>query len=128
MSDPIFLTLEQVQIAHAMGIKRFGGLSGVRDEGMLEAATIQPQNVYFYGHGDLFDVAAAYAYHIAESQAFFDGNKRAAVNCALTFLLLNGVRVRSESTELYEAMMAIAQKRMDRVGLAQVLRGLAVNA
>jgi death-on-curing protein len=50
----------------------WGGLHGIRDENALESAIAQPQNVYFYGDGDLFEIAASYAFHIAESQAFFD--------------------------------------------------------
>jgi len=38
-------------------------------------------------------MAAAYAFHIAEAQSFLDGNKRAGLDAALTFLALNGVRV-----------------------------------
>ena len=38
-------------------------------------------------------MAAAYAFHVAESQAFVAGNKRAGLNAALVFLLLNGWEV-----------------------------------
>jgi prophage maintenance system killer protein len=37
-------------------------------------------------------IAAAYAFHLAESQAFVDGNKRTAAACvAISFLRKNGV-------------------------------------
>ena len=75
MSEPSFLTLEHVEAIQKEGIERFGGILGIRDKGSLESAIFHPQNAYFYGGGDLFDVAAAYAYHIAEAQAFLDGNK-----------------------------------------------------
>lgn len=42
----------------------------------LGAAVMHTHNVYYYLQGDLFDIAAAYAYHLAESQAFIDGHKR----------------------------------------------------
>jgi len=43
-----------------------------------------------YLHNDLFQMAAAYAFHIAENQPFLDGNKRTALNAALVFLDING--------------------------------------
>jgi death-on-curing protein len=70
---------------------RFGGLHGLRSEHGLESAVAQPQNVYHYGGGDLYEIAAAYAFHLAESQAYFDGNKRTAVQAALDFLEINGI-------------------------------------
>ena len=36
-------------------------------------------------------IAGAYAFHIAESQAYFDGNKRTGVQAALDFLEIDGV-------------------------------------
>lgn len=62
------------------------------------------------------------AFHIAEAQAFFDGNKRAGIGAALTFLRLNGYRVRDPDGGLYQAMIAIANRQLDRDGLAEVFR------
>jgi len=122
VSEPRFLSFEQVEAIHREAIRRFGGTLGTRDRGALESAIIHPQHSYFYGGGDLFDIAAAYAYHIAEAQAFFDGNKRSAVGAALTFLEGNGVTTDIESSPIYEAMISIAEKRMTKVGLAALLR------
>ena len=95
---------------------------GLRDRGGLEAAVHHPRNVYYYGQGDLFDIAAAYAFHIAEAQAFLDGNKRTAVAAALVFLELNGVHAFYDSVRLYDAMIAIAERRLDKTGLAVLFR------
>jgi death-on-curing protein len=70
-------------------------------------------------------MAAAYAFHIAESQAFVDGNKRAGLNAALVFLLMNGWEVIDEREQLYDAMIAIAVRQLDKAGLAQLLQALA---
>jgi len=70
-------------------------------------------------------VAAAYCYHIAQAQAFIDGNKRTAVSAALVFLNCNGVSTDFNAMPLYEAMVAIAERRMDKKGLAELLRQLA---
>jgi len=72
--EPEFLTREIVDAIHEEQINAYGGLYGVRDENALESAIMAAQNVYHYGAGDPYDVAAAYAYHLAESQAYLDGN------------------------------------------------------
>ena len=42
-------------------------------------------------NGDFYEIAAAYAFHVAESQAYFDGNKRTRVQAAADFLDINGI-------------------------------------
>lgn len=127
MIEPIFLSLEDVLSLHADQLELYGGSSGVRDSGALEAAVLTPQATFGgeFLHADLFSMAAAYAFHIAESQAFVDGNKRAGLNAVLVFLLLNGWQVVDPEGQLYDAMIAIAVHRLDKSGLAQVLQELA---
>jgi len=91
---------------------------------MVESALGAAQNTYWYGQGDLFEIAAAYAFHIAESQAFVDGNKRTASAAAISFLTLNGVSFPKDDGSVYSAMIEIAEKRMDKTGLANALRRL----
>ena len=76
-------------------------------------------------HGDLFAMAAAYAFHIAQNQPFVDGNKRTGLAAALVFLDLNGVWVEDPKGRLYEALIALAERRLDKDGLARLLRELA---
>jgi death-on-curing protein len=116
--EPEFLALETVHWLHRESLKEHGGLDGVRDHGAIEAALGAAENTFYYGGGDRFDIAAAYAFHLAQSQAFLDGNKRTAVACALTFL----GEPSPDQLELYDAMIAIAERRMDKTGLAAVLR------
>jgi len=40
---------------------------------------------------DIYDIAAAYAYHQAQNQPFLDGNKRAGLAAAAAFLFMNGI-------------------------------------
>ena len=128
MSEPVFLTVAQVEILHQKSIARFGGALGVRDRGLFESAIIQPQHTYYYAGGDLFDVAAAYAFHLAEAQACFDGNKRTAVASAFAFLMLNGVSTDFDSMPLHQAMIAVAEKQVDKVELATIFRRLCSQA
>jgi death on curing protein len=120
--EPIFLSLDEVLYLHDESLRRFGGMEGVGDLGLIESALGSAQNAYWYGHGDLFDVVAAYAFHIAESQAFNDGNKRTGTASALTFLMRNGVDAPVDDGSVYDALIAIAEKRLDKKGLSELLR------
>jgi death on curing protein len=125
--DPDFLTLDDVLEFHRVQLDRWGGQEGVRDLGALESALAQPQATFGgeYLHEDLFAMAAAYAFHVAEAQAFFDGNKRTAVDAALTFLALNGYAVADPDMALFDAMIDVANRAMTKAQLARLLRELA---
>ena len=58
----------------------------MRDEGLARSAVDQPQYDYHYGRADLFGTAAAYAFHIAQAQAFIDGSKRTGLSATRTSL------------------------------------------
>jgi death-on-curing protein len=125
MSDePVFLSVAQVAALHRFALEQHGGQDGLRDAAAFESAVLHPQNVWLYAQGDLFDVAAAYAFHLAESQAFLDGNKRTGMAAALTFLKLNGKTLTRHTDELYAAMIAIAGRQIGKPELAALLRKL----
>lgn len=125
--EPLFLTVDEVQDLHGDQLRRFGGSAGVRDLGALESAVAIPASTFDgeFLHEDLFHMAAAYAFHIAENQPFVDGNKRAALNAALVFLDINGWLVADPEMLLYDAMIAISSRSLDKTGLAELLRSLA---
>ena len=122
MNEPRFLELKEVLYLHDESLARFGGAVGIREPGLVESALGSAQNAYWYGHGGLFEIAAAYAFHIAESQAFVDGNKRTAASAAIMFLRVNSVSFPQDDGTVYGAMIEIANKRLDKAGLANVLR------
>jgi len=126
MAEIEFLTVEEVLEIHRAQLERWGGSDGIRDRGALESATAMAQASFGgeYLHEDLFSMAAAYAFHIAEAQSFLDGNKRAGLDAALTFLALNGVRVADPEGALFDAMIAISARSLSKEGLARVLREL----
>ncbi len=124
MAEPEFISREVLAELHEESIRLFGGTLGVRDEDGLQSALGAPLNTWLYGRGDLYDVAAAYAFHIAQAQAFLDGNKRTAIGAALLFLRANGVHGRPDQLRLYDAMIAIAERRLDKAGLAALFREL----
>ena len=122
MSEPRFLTLDEVFRIHARSLVEHGGSDGTRDAGLVESALASAKNTYCYANGDLFDIAASYAFHLAESQAFVDGNKRTAVTSALVFLAMNGVYVQPPTWELYTAMIDVAEKKKTKDDLADIFR------
>ena len=122
MSEPIFLALDEVFRIHSRSLAEHGGSEGVRDQGLVESALGSAKNTFYYGHGDLFDIAASYAFHLAESQAFVDGNKRTAVASAMVFLARNGVYVQPPQWELYLAMIDVAEKKKTKADLAEIFR------
>jgi len=121
--EPYFLTREQIDSIHLDHSETWGGLNGLGNEDALESAIAQAKSVYSYGGGDLFEIAAAYAFHIAESQAYLDGNKRTGVQAAVDFLEVNGIDT-GPLPELatYEAMIRLARHELDRPGLGAFLR------
>lgn len=69
-------------------------------------------------------MAAAYAFHIAENQPFVDGNKRTALASALVFLEFNGIEISDPEGDLYQAMINISSRALDKAGLAKLFSQL----
>lgn len=112
LNEPFYISLEVVLEIHQRQLKEFGGDDGIRNRSGLEAAVESPKAT-FDGknlYPTIFLKAAAYAYHLAESQAFVDGNKRAALDVALTFLAINGFEIEDEQMELYDAWLPSRKK------------------
>lgn len=127
MKSPEFLDVDDVIALHGVLLEAHGGQSGIRDRGLLESAVATPAATFdgAFLHEDLFHMAAAYAFHIAENQPFVDGNKRAAIGAALVFLDINGVDIPEATATLHSAMLDVSARRIDKSGLAEILRRLA---
>ena len=128
MSEPDFLSVDDVLLLHEGQLARYGGGTGLRDPGLLDSAVAVPRATFGgrHLHADLFAMAAAYAFHIAQNQPFVDGNKRTGLAAALVFLDINGIAVADPDGRLYDAMIALAERRLDKEGLAALLRELSV--
>lgn len=124
MNEPVFLSREAVDLIHEGSLQEFGGADGIRDENALESALAQPLHEFFYRSADLFQIAAAYAFHIAENQPYIDGNKRTGLLSALNFLAANGVVSDQPVDAYYDAMIGIAEKRLNKAALAEVFRAV----
>lgn len=106
-----FPTLSEVVAMHARLIEVFGGTSGLRDPGALEAALIRPQLGYYR---DLVEEAAALMESLANNHPFLDGNKRAAFFVTDTFLRMNGYGIACDSETAYAFFMRLFETRAFR--------------
>lgn len=121
---PTFLTIDDLLESHAYQIAEYGGSLGVRDIGLLHSAIAQPLAT-FDGvalHGDLFEMAAAYLFHIVSNHPFVDGNKRVGLEAALLFLEINEVSIETTDDVLVELVMRTAQGEVSKAEIAQFFR------
>jgi death-on-curing protein len=91
VKKPVWLDRVDCLAIHEMMLAHHGGLTGVRDEGLLESALAKPRHLFSYGKPHLTDLAASYAAGIIHNHPFLDGNKRTGFVVAATFLELNGM-------------------------------------
>jgi len=119
-----FLSTEDVLTLHADQVDLYGGEHGVRDLGLLDSAIAQPRASFGgeYLHKDLFEMAAAYLYHLVQSHPFLDGNKRTGAVAALVFLDLNGIEIDAPKGSLYDLTMAVATGRAGKGEIAEFFR------
>jgi death-on-curing protein len=121
----IFLSVDDVLLLHSDTIAIDGGSHGVRDHGLLDAAVAMPRQQFGgeYLHGDLAAMAAAYLFHLAQNHPFIDGNKRAAVMAALSFLHVNGIEKLPAPQELEVITLQVAAGELSKDALMQWMRG-----
>lgn len=124
VEDPVFLTLGEVIEIHRDQLERYGGDPGIRDLGLLQSALAMPAAGFGgrYLHTDLFEMAAAYLFHITQNHPFIDGNKRTGAVAALVFLSLNGVEIEADETEFEKIVFAVSEGTSDKAAVAQFLR------
>ena len=94
-----FLSVDEAKAIHERLIRRFGGTTGIRGEGLLESALFRPQSGYY---DDITEMAAAMFESLLINHAFVDGNKRVAFFATDAFLRLNGWRLSVEPASAHE--------------------------
>lgn len=119
--DIEFLVLEDVLGLHDELIRRYGGSSGLRDGGLLEAALAMPQAGFGsrYFHEFPHEMGAAYLFHLARNHAFIDGNKRVALASAILFFKINRVAYAISEKEAAELTLAAAGGQIDKGAVAE---------
>lgn len=120
-----FLSVQDVLAIHEDTIGHEGGLSGLRDAGLLESAVLMPQQQFGgdYLHPGVAEMAAAYLFHICRNHAFNDGNKRVAVLATLIFLRANGVESLPEPEDLEAVTLEVASGARGKAELTEWVCG-----
>jgi len=120
---PVWLDAHIALAVHDRQLAEHGGGEGIRDQALLESALARPVNQWAYGKvGDLFALAAAYAFGIARNHPFVDGNKRTAWVFARLFLALNALALRFAPKDAIRAMLALAAGELSEEELAEWFR------
>ena len=107
---------------HDESLSMHGGLSGIRDEGLLDSALNRAPNLAMYGEPDYADLAAAYGFGLAKNHAFVDGNKRAAFLSVGLFLMLNGWRLSATQVGATLTIQDVAAGDIDETAFASWIR------
>jgi death-on-curing protein len=121
---PTFLALDEVLEIHRDQLARYGGAAGIRDLGLLQSALAQPQATFGgqFLHADLFEMAAAYLFHLVQNHPFVDGNKRVGAVAALVFLRMNDQDIHLTNIELASLVLSVAQGQADKAAIATFIR------
>ncbi len=120
--NPQWIDLSVVLAIHEQQIAEHGGALGIRDLGMIESALGRPQNRLLYNDPDIFDLAAAYGYGLAQNHGFIDGNKRTAYVVTRLFLMLNGYDISASAVEKVITFEKVGKGEIDQAALAFWLR------
>jgi death-on-curing protein len=104
-----WLDRRAVLLLHDESIALFGGASGLRDAGLLDSALGRaPNRLAYKPTATLPELAAAYAYGLAQNHPFVDGNKRSAFMALGLFLHVNGCELTASQVEAIHVMLALA--------------------
>lgn len=119
-----FLNKKIILTFHQDQLERYEGKSGIRDEQLLESALAQPQASFGgeYVHKNLFQMAAAYGFHLCQNHPFYDGNKRTALIAMYTFLYVNGYQIKADKKSLFAIMMDLASGKVKKEELSKYLK------
>lgn len=110
MNEPVWVLEDVVVAVHQVLLSEHGGLSGIRDEALLDSALTRPQQRFAYSDKpSIFVLAASYSYGLVKNHPFVDGNKRVALTVAAIFLELNGYSLdtsEAEAVVIFEQLAA----------------------
>ena len=120
----LFLTLDDIIESHQNQIDTYGGSHGIRDIGLLESAIAQPEASFGgqYLHADIFEMAAAYIYHLVMNHPFVDVNKRVGLEAALIFLEINNENLSASDEELVDLVLKTTAGQVGKREIAEFFR------
>jgi death on curing protein len=129
MSGIKFLNLAEVMEIHRDQIARYGGSAGLRDLNMLKSVVAMPQATFggTFLHSDIFEMAAAYLFHVVRNHPFLDGNKRVGAVAAIVFLELNRYDFTAREEKLAETVFGLARSELTKADIALFIRKWALR-
>ena len=105
-----------------------GSFRPIADYGLLASALASPRNLYLYDQSaGLFDLATAYAFHIAKNHAFYDGNKRTGLQAAVAFLKVNGYIVETSPVNAFNWMVSLTTGELSKAAFSEKLCSCSVR-
>ena len=122
MKEPHWLTREECLALHEFMLSEYGGITGVRDEHLLDSALARPQQLFAYGKPNMADMAAAYVAGIVKNHPFLDGNKRTGFMLGAGFLERNGFEFYATEAEAALRTLALAAGKMSEKAYAAWLK------
>ena len=122
MNDPVWIEKQDCLSFHSELLARFGGLDGLRDEGLLDSALARPIQLHHYETPTVFDLAACYAHGIVKNHPFLDGNKRSGLMAAALFLEINGWIFHPPEEQAVLQTLALAASELDATGFSAWLK------
>jgi len=122
--NPVFPSLSEVLEIHQDQVARYGGATGIRDIELLKSALGMPSATYGgqFLHTAIYEMAAAYLFHLVKNHPFIDGNKRVGAVTALIFLYLNGFDFDAPEDDFAEMVLAVARGAIDKADVAVFIR------
>jgi len=123
MKEPVWISKTVVLALQDELISEFGGLPGLRDEGLLEAALARPQQHFSYSDPDLCAMAAVYVSAIIRNHPFLDGNKRVGFVVGAIFLERNGKSFNPTEAEAVQAVRDLAASKITEEEFAIWIEG-----
>jgi death on curing protein len=124
LKEPDFLGLGEVIQIHNDQLKRYGGYTGIRDIDLLKSAVAMRATGFGenYLHTDIYEMAAAYLFHLAQNHPFLDGNKRTAAVASVVFLMMNGIEIKADEDSFEKMVISTAEGIINKAGIAQFFR------
>jgi death-on-curing protein len=124
LKEPVFLGLDEVIEIHHDQIDRYGGPSGIRDIELLKSAISMPPATFGgeYLHKNLYEMAAAYLFHVVRNHPFLDGNKRTGAVAAVVFLIMNGIELQADEDSFEKLVRSVAEGKTDKAKIAEFFR------
>jgi death on curing protein len=123
------IDLQEVFEIHQVLIKEFGGLQGVRDEGLLKSAIERPFSGFseteFYPTPE--EKAGAVLESVIKNHPFIDGNKRTGYVLMRLILMQFGKDIAATQDEKYSFVIEVASGQIDFQEIVAWIRNRTTN-